>query len=66
MDVDESSKLWGMLHDTPYVLSVTYQAALVLVDGREQPRHVPQVRERNIRVNRAPREPATPSVNGGG
>src|SRR5262249_28748173 len=33
MDTDETSKLWGALHDTPYALSVTYQAALVLIDG---------------------------------
>jgi hypothetical protein len=37
MDVDETSKLWGMLYQTPYALSVVYQAALVLIDGRESP-----------------------------
>ncbi|MFD0112258.1 DUF4255 domain-containing protein [Streptomyces sp. NPDC058320] len=37
MDVDETSKLWGMLYQTPYTLSVVYQAALVLIDGRETP-----------------------------
>ncbi|MCB5911737.1 DUF4255 domain-containing protein [Streptomyces pinistramenti] len=37
MDVDETSKLWGMLYQTPYALSVCYQAALVLIDGREKP-----------------------------
>ncbi|MEV0172030.1 DUF4255 domain-containing protein [Streptomyces sp. NPDC050803] len=37
MDVDEASKLWGMLHQTPYALSVVYQASLVFVDGRESP-----------------------------
>ncbi|MBN3929950.1 DUF4255 domain-containing protein [Streptomyces verrucosisporus] len=37
MDIDETSKLWGMLHRTPYSLSVAYQAALVLIEGREQP-----------------------------
>lgn len=37
MDIDETSKLWGMLHQTPYSLSVAYQAALVLIEGREQP-----------------------------
>ncbi|MGW6153557.1 Pvc16 family protein [Streptomyces sp. NPDC055144] len=37
MDVDETSKLWGMLYQTPYTLSVVYQAALVLIDGREAP-----------------------------
>jgi uncharacterized protein DUF4255 len=37
MDIDETSKLWGMLHQTPYSLSVTYQGSLVFIDGREQP-----------------------------
>ncbi|MGY1455157.1 Pvc16 family protein [Streptomyces sp. SS8] len=37
MDIDETSKLWGMLHQTPYSLSVAYQAALVLIEGRGQP-----------------------------
>ncbi|MDF3150163.1 DUF4255 domain-containing protein, partial [Streptomyces sp. T21Q-yed] len=31
MDIDETSKLWGMLHQTPYALSVVYQAALVFI-----------------------------------
>ncbi|TDC89520.1 DUF4255 domain-containing protein [Saccharopolyspora aridisoli] len=38
MDIDETSKLWGMLHQTPYSVSVTYQGSLVFVDGREEPR----------------------------
>lgn len=37
MDIDETSKLWGMLHQTPYALSMTYQGSLVLVEGREEP-----------------------------
>ncbi|MCD9877600.1 DUF4255 domain-containing protein [Streptomyces guryensis] len=37
MDVDETSKLWGMLYQTPYTLSVVYQATLVLIDGRATP-----------------------------
>src|SRR4051794_1176279 len=37
MDVDETSKLWGMLYQTPYSLSVCYQGALVLIEGREKP-----------------------------
>ncbi|MDT0485863.1 DUF4255 domain-containing protein [Streptomyces doebereineriae] len=37
MDVDETSKLWGMLYQTPYTLSVVYQAALVFIDGRQSP-----------------------------
>ncbi|GAA2664231.1 DUF4255 domain-containing protein [Streptomyces lunalinharesii] len=37
MDVDETSKLWGMLNNTPYSLSVAYQASLVLLDGHQKP-----------------------------
>ncbi|MGP3982004.1 Pvc16 family protein [Streptomyces sp. KR80] len=50
MDVDETSKLWGMLHQTPYSLSVVYQAALVLIEGREKPVPATPVRERTVRV----------------
>ncbi|MFC7534571.1 DUF4255 domain-containing protein [Actinoplanes sp. GCM10030250] len=50
MDVDETSKLWGMFHQTPYVLSVVYQAALVLIEGREIPAQHPPVRERTVTV----------------
>jgi hypothetical protein len=50
MDVDETSKLWGMFHQTPYVLSVVYQAALVFVDGREVPPQRPPVREHTVQV----------------
>ncbi|MGI5453424.1 DUF4255 domain-containing protein [Streptomyces sp. CA-249302] len=37
MDVDETSKLWGMLYQTPYTLSLVYQATLVYIDGRQIP-----------------------------
>jgi len=37
MDIDETSKLWGMLYQTPYALSVVYQATLIYIDGRETP-----------------------------
>ncbi|MEU8571573.1 DUF4255 domain-containing protein [Streptomyces pathocidini] len=50
MDVDETSKLWGMLHQTPYSLSVVYQASLVLIEGREQPVPAKPVERRTVRV----------------
>lgn len=50
MDVDETSKLWGMLHQTPYTLSVAYQASLVLIEGREKPVPAKRVEERTVRV----------------
>ncbi|GAA0445216.1 hypothetical protein Aca07nite_02880 [Actinoplanes capillaceus] len=50
MDIEETSKLWGMFHQTPYVLSAVYQASLVLIEGRETPPQRPPVREPSIRV----------------
>ncbi|ELP67860.1 DUF4255 domain-containing protein [Streptomyces turgidiscabies] len=50
MDVDETSKLWGMLYQTPYSLSVVYQAALVLIEGRESPVAAKPVQRSDVRV----------------
>ncbi|MEV6424253.1 DUF4255 domain-containing protein [Streptomyces sp. NPDC051662] len=50
MDIDETSKLWGMLHQTPYTLSVAYQASLVLIEGREKPVPAKPVERRTVRV----------------
>ncbi|MBR8640211.1 DUF4255 domain-containing protein [Streptomyces tuirus] len=50
MDIDETSKLWGMLHQTPYTLSVVYQAALVLIDGRGTPAPAKPVERPQVRV----------------
>lgn len=50
MDIDEMSKLWGMLHQTPYTLSVAYQASLVLIEGREKPVSAKPVERRTVRV----------------
>ncbi|MFE9609631.1 Pvc16 family protein [Streptomyces sp. NPDC006012] len=50
MDVDETSKLWGMLYQTPYALSVVYQASLVLIDGRETPTPAKPVERPEVRV----------------
>ncbi|MEU9225384.1 DUF4255 domain-containing protein [Streptomyces massasporeus] len=50
MDIDETSKLWGMLHQTPYALSVVYQAVLVLIDGRETPVPAKPVERPEVRV----------------
>ncbi|MFI6805551.1 Pvc16 family protein [Streptomyces luteogriseus] len=68
MDVDETSKLWGMLHQTPYALSVVYQAVLVLIDGRETPVPAKPVERPEVRVlpfgapspGPVPDEPAAP------
>ncbi|MET7521882.1 Pvc16 family protein [Streptomyces sp900116325] len=50
MDIDETSKLWGMLHQTPYALSVAYQASLVLIEGRDRPLPVKPVERRTVTV----------------
>jgi uncharacterized protein DUF4255 len=64
MDVDETSKLWGMLYQTPYTLSVVYQAALVLIDGRESPVPGKPVERPEVRVLPfgAPGAPVPPGV----
>jgi len=68
MDIDETSKLWGMLHQTPYTLSVVYQAALVFIEGREVPVAAKPVERSAVRVVPfgAPGAPVPPgaSVNG--
>jgi hypothetical protein len=50
MDIDETSKLWGMLYQTPYALSVVYQASLVLIDGQETPVPAKPVERSDVRV----------------
>ncbi|MEU0643740.1 DUF4255 domain-containing protein [Streptomyces umbrinus] len=68
MDIDETSKLWGMLHQTPYTLSVVYQAALVFIEGRDVPVAAKPVERSAVRVLPfgAPGAPVPPgaSVNG--
>ncbi|WP_046495252.1 DUF4255 domain-containing protein [Streptomyces odonnellii] len=66
MDIDETSKLWGMLHQTPYSLSVAYQASLVLIEGRERPVAAKPVEKRTVRVvplgsEGAPGRPSAPT-----
>ncbi|GGK74500.1 DUF4255 domain-containing protein [Mangrovihabitans endophyticus] len=34
LDIDDQYKLWTMLSQTPYALSVCYQASLVFIEGR--------------------------------
>lgn len=64
MDIDETSKLWGMLYQTPYSLSVVYQATLILIDGREKPVPAKPVERTDVRVLPfgAPGAPVPPGV----
>ncbi|MGW5444334.1 DUF4255 domain-containing protein [Streptomyces asiaticus] len=66
MDVDETSKLWGMLYQTPYVLSVCYQGSLVLIEGRERPVPAKPVERPTVRVLPfgAPGAPEPPTLPG--
>ncbi|MBC6463031.1 DUF4255 domain-containing protein, partial [Actinomadura sp. HBU206391] len=49
MDVDGLSKLWSMLFQIPYALSVAYEATAVLLDGRTPPAGKPVLR-RTVRA----------------
>lgn len=48
LSLEELSKLWSVLFQTQYVLSMTYQATVVLIEGEETPRTVLPVLEREI------------------
>lgn len=52
LDIDDTSKLWGMLYQnqTPYALSLVYQGIAVVVDGLGTPVTVKQVKTRTVRV----------------
>lgn len=50
LDVDDLYKLWTMLIQTPYALSVMYQATLVLLDGDGVPVAGKPVLTRNVRA----------------
>jgi hypothetical protein len=50
MDVDELSKLWSTLFQTPYALSVVYEATAVLLDGHGAPAAGKPVLERAVRA----------------
>ncbi|WP_128430125.1 DUF4255 domain-containing protein [Streptomyces cyaneus] len=67
MDIDETSKLWGMLYQTPYSLSVVYQATLIFIDGRETPVPAKPVERPEVRVLPfgAPGAPVPPVIGDG-
>ncbi|MGE2722348.1 DUF4255 domain-containing protein [Mycolicibacterium celeriflavum] len=50
MSADEMSKLWSVLLQTPYLLSVTYTATVVLIEADVTPRSALPVRFRNLTV----------------
>ncbi|MEO0078369.1 MAG: DUF4255 domain-containing protein, partial [candidate division WOR-3 bacterium] len=50
LSLDELSKLWSIFFQGPYVLSVTYRASMVMLDGRPVPVSALPVKNRNIYV----------------
>ncbi|MFB7508892.1 Pvc16 family protein, partial [Streptomyces broussonetiae] len=50
LDIDDTSKLWGMLYqnNTPYALSLIYQGIAVLIDGRSTPVEPKPVKTRTV------------------
>lgn len=47
---EDLSKMWSILFQTPYALSITYMASLLLLEGTETPREAPPVTRRNLLV----------------
>lgn len=50
LNLEELSKLWSVFFQTPYVLSVAYQASVVLISTDERPAMAQPVREPVIHV----------------
>jgi hypothetical protein len=50
LDIDDTSKLWGMLYqnNTPYALSLIYQGIAVMIDGRSTPVEAKPVKTRTV------------------
>lgn len=59
-DVEEMSKLWSVLLQVPYALSLTYMADLVFIEPEESPSQPLPVLDR--RIGTAPLAPATVAV----
>jgi hypothetical protein len=53
MSLEELSKLWSVLLQTPYLLSLTYTATVVLIEADLTPREVLPVRQRTLTVTPA-------------
>jgi Pvc16 N-terminal domain len=48
--LDDLSKLWSVFFQTPYSLSVAYEASVVLIEGAQSPRTPLPVRDRTVTV----------------
>lgn len=50
LSTEDLSKIWSVLFQTPYALSLAYQASAVLIESEEIPRRALPVRRASIRV----------------
>lgn len=50
LSLEELSKLWGIFPDTPYTVSVAYEASVVLLEAEDTPTPSLPVRARNLYV----------------
>jgi hypothetical protein len=50
LSLEELSKLWSVFFQTPYALSVAYEASVVLIEGTETPTAALPVRRRELRL----------------
>ena len=65
LNLEELSKLWSVFFQTPYVLSVAYQASVVLLEASDDPQPIKQVREKDgVHVQVDPHLPQTSTIPG--
>ncbi|MBD2253363.1 DUF4255 domain-containing protein [Nostoc parmelioides] len=54
LSLEESSKIWSIFFQTPYVLSTAYQGTVVLIEPNDEPVVSLPVRDRSITVDATP------------
>jgi hypothetical protein len=54
LSLEETSHIWSVFFQTPYVLSAAWDASVVFVEGKETPRRVLPVQSRHIHVGPIP------------
>jgi hypothetical protein len=60
LSVDELSNIWSVFFQTPYALSIAYQAGVVLIESDDIPRRALPVRERRFTI--MPNQPSVEQV----
>ena len=61
LSLEELSKIWSIFFQSPYVLSIAYQASVIFIDGKELPRRALPVAEPLVYVQTF-RQPTITSV----